>query len=69
MFEFLTCELLIDATKELMETFPDIIITAIAPLPDGVCFQGVDPGITYKYEYDSGCIYRSKFSYWERIYK
>lgn len=67
MFENLTCERLIEATKELMETIPDIVITAIAPLPDGVCFQGAKPGVTYKYEYISGCIYRSRYAEWELV--
>lgn len=51
------------ATNELRDTCPDLQIESVVPAFDGVCFKTTD-GYTYKYEYISGCIYRSYKTDW-----
>lgn len=46
------------AANELRDTCPDLRIESVVSVFDGVCFKTAD-GYTYKYEYASGCIYRS----------
>lgn len=51
------------AAGELSDTCPELRVTSIAPAVDGICFH-TDDGYTYKYEYASGCIYRSYKTDW-----
>lgn len=54
---------LLMATNELRDTCPGARIIKVVPALDGICFESND-GHTYKYEFDSGCIYRSYKTNW-----
>ena len=51
------------AANELRDTCPDLRIASVVPAWDGLCFKTED-GYGYKYEYASGCIYRSQKDDW-----